>query len=39
MTAKLVIPTQLAKQDVEDELTHYLVDEGSEQAALGFIER
>jgi toxin ParE1/3/4 len=37
MTGKPVIPTQLAKQDVEDELTHYLVDEGSEQAALGFI--
>jgi toxin ParE1/3/4 len=37
MTAKPVIPTRLARQDVEDELTHYLVDEGSEQAALGFI--
>lgn len=37
MTAKPVIPTGLAKQDVEDELTRYLVDEGSEQAALGFI--
>ncbi len=37
MTAKPVIPTRLAKQDVEDELTHYLVDEGSQQAALGFI--
>ncbi|CAD6549799.1 hypothetical protein LMG27952_04919 [Paraburkholderia hiiakae] len=37
MTAKAVIPTRLARQDVEDELTHYLVDEGSEQAALGFI--
>jgi toxin ParE1/3/4 len=37
MTAKPVIPTRLARQDVEDELTYYLVDEGSEQAALGFI--
>ena len=37
MTAKPVIPTRLARQDVEDELTWYLVDEGSEQAALGFI--
>ncbi|HDR9511790.1 plasmid stabilization protein [Burkholderia cepacia] len=37
MTAKPVIPTRLAKQDVEDELTHYLVDEGSEKAGLGFI--
>ncbi|KWN79800.1 type II toxin-antitoxin system RelE/ParE family toxin [Burkholderia ubonensis] len=38
MKGKPVIPTQLAKQDVEDELTHYLVDEGSEQAASGFID-
>ncbi|MFT0173174.1 type II toxin-antitoxin system RelE/ParE family toxin [Paraburkholderia mimosarum] len=37
MTAKPVIPTRLATRDVEDELTYYLVDEGSEQAALGFI--
>jgi toxin ParE1/3/4 len=37
MTAKPVIPTRLARQDVEDEVTHYLVDESSEQAALGFI--
>ena len=37
MRAKPVIPTRLARQDVEDEVTHYLVDEGSEQAALGFI--
>ncbi|CAB3804327.1 type II toxin-antitoxin system RelE/ParE family toxin [Pararobbsia alpina] len=37
MPGRPVIPTRLAKQDVEDELTHYLVDEGSEQAALGFI--
>lgn len=34
---KPVIPTRLATQDVEDAVTHYLVDEGSEQAALGFI--
>lgn len=37
MTAKPVTPTRLARQDVEDELTYYFVDEGSEQAALGFI--
>ena len=37
MRAKPVIPTRLARQDVEDEVTYYLVDEGSEQAALGFI--
>ncbi|MCX5540009.1 type II toxin-antitoxin system RelE/ParE family toxin [Paraburkholderia sp. CNPSo 3076] len=37
MTAKPVVPTRLAREDVEDELTYYLVDEGSEQAALGFI--
>lgn len=37
MTARPVIPTRLAQQDVEDELTHYLLDEGSESAALGFI--
>ena len=37
MWAKPVIPTRLARQDVEDEVTYYLVDEGSEQAALGFI--
>jgi toxin ParE1/3/4 len=38
MTAKPVIPTRMAEQGVEDELTHYLVDEGSERAALGFID-
>jgi toxin ParE1/3/4 len=38
MTGKPVIPTRMAQQDVEDELTHYLMDEGSEQAALGFID-
>lgn len=37
MTVTPVIPTRLARQDVEDELNHYLVDEDSEQAALGFI--
>lgn len=37
MTAKPVIPTRLARQDVEDEVTYYLVDESSEQAALGLI--
>ena len=37
MTAKPIIPTRLARQDVEDEVTRHLVDEGSEQAAPGFI--
>jgi toxin ParE1/3/4 len=37
MSGKPIIPTRLARQDVESEVTHYLVDEGSEQAALGFI--
>jgi toxin ParE1/3/4 len=37
MTAEPVIPSRLARQDVEHEVTHYLGDEGSEQAALGFI--
>ena len=37
MTAKTVIRTRQATQDVENEVTYYLVDEGSEQAALGFI--
>ncbi|TDN63969.1 type II toxin-antitoxin system RelE/ParE family toxin [Paraburkholderia sp. BL10I2N1] len=29
--------TRLAQEDVEDELTHYFLDEGSEDAALRFI--
>ncbi|GAB7523852.1 type II toxin-antitoxin system RelE/ParE family toxin [Paraburkholderia sp. 2C] len=37
MSSKPVIPTRMAEQDVEHEVTHYLVDEGSEQAALEFI--
>lgn len=37
MSAKPVIPTRMAEQDIESEVTHYLVDEGSEQAALGLI--
>jgi toxin ParE1/3/4 len=37
MRAKPVIPTRLARQDVEGEVTYYLVDEGSERAALGLI--
>jgi toxin ParE1/3/4 len=37
MSAKSVIPTRLAERDVENEVTYYLVDEDSEQAALGFI--
>jgi hypothetical protein len=38
MTGKSVIPTRMAQQGVEDELTHYLVDEGSKQATLGLID-
>ncbi|KNH00578.1 hypothetical protein BRCH_01178c [Candidatus Burkholderia brachyanthoides] len=39
MSSKPVIPTRMAQQDVENEVTYYLVDKGSgsEQAALGFI--
>jgi toxin ParE1/3/4 len=37
MTAKTVIRAHQATQDVENEVAHYLIDEGSEQAALGFI--
>lgn len=37
MSGKPVIPTRMAAQDVENEVTWYLVDQGSEQAALGFI--
>ena len=37
MSGKPVIPTRMAEQDVESEVTYDLVDEGSEQAALGFI--
>ncbi len=33
---KTVIPRELANQDVEEVIDHYLV-EGSEQAALGFV--
>jgi plasmid stabilization system protein ParE len=38
MTAKPVIRTRLARQDVDDELTHYVVDEGPEQAVLFIAE-
>ena len=37
MRSKPVIPTRLARQDVEDELDYYLLEKGSDQAALGFI--
>lgn len=37
MSGKPVIPTRMAEQDVENEVSCYLVDKGSEQAALGFI--
>lgn len=37
MKAKPVIPRQLALQDVEEALAHYL-EEGAESAALGFID-
>lgn len=36
MHAKRIIPRELAEQDINDALTYYL-DEGSSQAALGFI--
>ncbi|MDR5806482.1 type II toxin-antitoxin system RelE/ParE family toxin [Caballeronia sp. LZ001] len=37
MKSKPVIPSLRARQDVETEIDYYLVDEGSGQAALGFI--
>lgn len=37
MKAKPVVPRQLALQDVEEALAHYL-EEGAEAAALGFID-
>ncbi|MDP2795578.1 MAG: type II toxin-antitoxin system RelE/ParE family toxin [Sulfurisoma sp.] len=37
MKAKPVIPRELANQDVDDAIDYYL-SEGSEKAALGFIE-
>jgi toxin ParE1/3/4 len=37
MKAKPVIPRALAKQDVDDALSHYISEE-AEQAALGFID-
>ena len=37
MRSKPVIPSLDARQDVETEIDYYLVEEGSEQAALGFI--
>ena len=37
MTPKLVIPRELANRDVDEAIGHYL-DEGSDQAALGFID-
>jgi toxin ParE1/3/4 len=37
MRSKPVIPSLKARQDVEAEIDYYLVEEGSGQAALGFI--
>lgn len=37
MTLKPVVPRTLARQDVEEAIAHYL-EEGAEQAALGFID-
>lgn len=37
MKAKPVVPRQLALHDVEEALAHYL-EEGAEEAALGFID-
>ena len=37
MKAKPVVPRELANRDVDEAIEHYL-DEGAEQAALGFIE-
>jgi toxin ParE1/3/4 len=37
MKTKPVVPREQARQDVDDAIAHYL-DEGAEQAALGFID-
>ncbi|WP_151446847.1 type II toxin-antitoxin system RelE/ParE family toxin [Lacisediminimonas profundi] len=37
MTAKPVVPRELANRDIDDAITFYL-SEGAEQAALGFID-
>ena len=37
MTAKPVVPRELANRDIDDAITYYL-SEGAEQAALGFID-
>ncbi len=37
MTAKPVVPRELANQDMDDAIAYYL-SEGAEQAALGFID-
>ncbi len=38
MKAKPVLQREQARRDVEDALTHYLAEEGSETVALGFID-
>ena len=37
MKSKPVVPTRQAQQDLETGIDHYLFEEGSEAAALGFI--
>ncbi|MFP3559184.1 type II toxin-antitoxin system RelE/ParE family toxin [Paraburkholderia sp. SIMBA_054] len=37
MKSKPVVPTRQAQQDLETAIDHYLFEEGSEAAALGFI--
>ena len=37
MTAKPVVPRELANRDIDNEIAYYL-SEGAEQAALGFID-
>ena len=37
MTAKTVVPRELANRDIDDAIAYYL-SEGAEQAALGFID-
>ena len=37
MTAKPVVPRELANRDIDDAISYYL-SEGTEQAALGFID-
>ena len=38
MKGKPVVPRSIAEQEVDEAITHYLVEAGSPQAALGFVD-